>query len=355
MEDSLNYMNSVSEASSVLNQLGALQQQASMQFEEKKQALGQEIEIPSELTLTAVGSVLGKKAIGLISEKLSSTVSDVASKAGISEETVSKALSGDIQGAIEQGTQEVSQTASNLLSQATEAVSSAVSGATSAAEGAVGAATSAAGEAAGMAAGVGGEATGLASGLGAEATSVLSSFSGPTASLFSSIAGSTGSIEGSVSGITSSLSGNLSELASGIVGRVSSLATNLPSISAPSVDIEGPASMYARGLEDVQSQFSFNSVPAPAGAEIELQDVTTFPSATAGEAGAEAGAAAEATAADVASTAAAASEATAAAAADAAAGIATAGAEAAGAIAGAAGEAAGIAASSVLGPIGLLV
>ena len=120
MEDSLNYMNAVSEASQALNQVTALKQEAEMQFQQKKEQLGQGLEIPSELTLTAAGSYLGKKVLSYVGEKFGSTISDVASKAGISEDTVGKALSGDISGALEQGAGEVTQTAQGLLSEGLE-------------------------------------------------------------------------------------------------------------------------------------------------------------------------------------------------------------------------------------------
>ena len=131
-------MNAVSEASQALNQITALKEQAQYQFQQKKEQLGQEIEIPSEITLTAAGSYLGKKVLGYIGEKFSSNISEAASKVGISEETVGKALSGDISGAIESGTQEltsaaenigsqISSTAENLFSQAAETATGVIS------------------------------------------------------------------------------------------------------------------------------------------------------------------------------------------------------------------------------------
>jgi hypothetical protein len=118
MEDALNYMNSVSEASQALNQVTALRQEAEMQFQQKKEQLGQELELPSELTLTAAGSYLGKKVLGYVGEKFGSTISDVAGQVGISQETVGKALSGDISGALEQGAQEVSTAVSGAVESA---------------------------------------------------------------------------------------------------------------------------------------------------------------------------------------------------------------------------------------------
>ena len=89
-----------------------------MQFQQKKEQLGQELELPSEITLTTAGSYLGKKFLGYVGEKFGSTISDVAGKVGISEETVGKALSGDISGALEQGAQEVSSAVSGAVESA---------------------------------------------------------------------------------------------------------------------------------------------------------------------------------------------------------------------------------------------
>lgn len=122
MEDSLNYMNAVSEAGQALNQITALREQAAMQFQAKKEQLGQELELPSEITLTAAGGYLGKKALGYISEKFGSTISEAAGKVGISEETVGKALSGDISGAIEQAGGELVGGAQTMIGQALEGV-----------------------------------------------------------------------------------------------------------------------------------------------------------------------------------------------------------------------------------------
>lgn len=118
MEDSLNYMNAVSQASQALNQVTALRQEAEMQFQQKKEQFGQALELPSEISFTTGAGYLGKKVLGYVSEKFGSTITDVASKAGISEETVGKALSGDITGALEQGAQEVSQTVAGAVESA---------------------------------------------------------------------------------------------------------------------------------------------------------------------------------------------------------------------------------------------
>jgi hypothetical protein len=103
MEDSLNYMNAVSEASQALNQVTALKEQATMLFEQKKETLGSEIELPAEISITGFGGFLGKKALGFVSEKIGEAVKPL----GISEETIGKAISGDISGALEQGASEV--------------------------------------------------------------------------------------------------------------------------------------------------------------------------------------------------------------------------------------------------------
>lgn len=138
MEDSLNYMNAVSEATQALNQVSALRQEAEMQFQQKKEQLGQELQLPSEISITTAGGYLGKKILGAVSEKFGSTISDVASKAGISEDTVGRALSGDISGALEQGAGEVSQMAGGLVSGAIGQAESAISGAIGQAEGVIG-------------------------------------------------------------------------------------------------------------------------------------------------------------------------------------------------------------------------
>jgi hypothetical protein len=103
MEDSLNYMNAVSEASQALNQVNALKEQANMIFQEKKETLGSEIELPAEISITGFGSFLGKKALGFVSEKIGEAVKPL----GISEDTIGKAMSGDITGALEQGAMEI--------------------------------------------------------------------------------------------------------------------------------------------------------------------------------------------------------------------------------------------------------
>jgi cell division septum initiation protein DivIVA len=122
MEDSLSYMNAVSEAGQALNQITALKEAAQMQFEEKKQAIGSEYQLGGEIGLTAAGGYLGKKALGFISEQVKEGASQLASKVGISEETVGKALSGDVSGAIEQGGQELVAGAQSMIGQAVEGV-----------------------------------------------------------------------------------------------------------------------------------------------------------------------------------------------------------------------------------------
>jgi hypothetical protein len=122
MEDSLSYMNAVSEAGQALNQITALKEQAQMQFQEKKQALGSEYELGGEITLGTAGSYLGKKVVGFLGEKVKEGATELASKVGISEETVGKALSGDVSGAIEQGGQELVGGAETMLGQAVEGV-----------------------------------------------------------------------------------------------------------------------------------------------------------------------------------------------------------------------------------------
>jgi hypothetical protein len=100
MEDYLNYMNSVSESESVLNQVNAIKEsvvnQADIKEEEKDQLKEQITGIPSELLISSAGAYLGKKAI-----------SYVASKIGVSEDTVGKFVSGDIEGGLKQGLGEV--------------------------------------------------------------------------------------------------------------------------------------------------------------------------------------------------------------------------------------------------------
>ena len=119
-------MNAVSEASQALNQVTALRQEAEIQFQAKKEKLGQELELPSEISLTTAGGYIGKKVLGYVSEKFGSTISDVAGKVGISEDTVGKALSGDFTGALEQGTQEVTGALEGAIGQAQEMVGEAV-------------------------------------------------------------------------------------------------------------------------------------------------------------------------------------------------------------------------------------
>jgi hypothetical protein len=100
MEDYLNYMNSVSESEGVLNQVNAIRENIVNQADEKVEAkdnLKEEITgIPSEMLISTAGAYLGKKAL-----------SYVASKLGVSEDTVSKVASGDIEGGLKQGLGEV--------------------------------------------------------------------------------------------------------------------------------------------------------------------------------------------------------------------------------------------------------
>lgn len=251
MEDSLNYMNAVSEASQALNQVMSLKEEANMRFEEKKQQLGQELELPSEISLTTAGSYLGKKVLGFVAEKLEPTITEAAGKIGISEETVGRALSGDISGALEQGVSEVVTTGQTMLGQAVEGVVS--------------------------------TAETMAGQLSSAAESVIS---------------------------------EATQSATGILGRVSSALDNVPSLSVPSVNIEGTiGEMYNQGLEDLRAQAgideaayrefgnvslndirpqSFND-PTAAGSEIEMTDFssigTTTEAATTGAEAATTGAA----------------------------------------------------------------
>jgi hypothetical protein len=100
MEDYLNYMNSVSESESVLNQVNSLREnivnQADLKAEDKDQFKQEITGIPSELLISTAGAYLGKKAL-----------SYVASKIGVSDDTVSKFVSGDIEGGLKQGLGEV--------------------------------------------------------------------------------------------------------------------------------------------------------------------------------------------------------------------------------------------------------
>lgn len=117
MEDSLSYMNAVSEAGQALNQITSLKEQAQMQFQEKQQALGGEYQLGGEITLGTAGSYLGKKVTGFLADQVKEGASNLASKVGISEETVGKALSGDITGALQQGSQELVGGGETLLNQ----------------------------------------------------------------------------------------------------------------------------------------------------------------------------------------------------------------------------------------------
>jgi hypothetical protein len=100
MEDYLNYMNSVSESEGVLNQVNAIREnivnQADEKVEEKDQLKEEITGIPSEMLISTAGAYLGKKAL-----------SYAASKLGVSEDTVSKVASGDIEGGLKQGLGEV--------------------------------------------------------------------------------------------------------------------------------------------------------------------------------------------------------------------------------------------------------
>jgi hypothetical protein len=100
MEDYLNYMNSVSESEGVLNQVNAIRENIVNQADEKveqKDQLKEEITgIPSEMLISTAGAYLGKKAL-----------SYAASKLGVSEDTISKVASGDIEGGLKQGLGEV--------------------------------------------------------------------------------------------------------------------------------------------------------------------------------------------------------------------------------------------------------
>lgn len=219
MEDSLNYMNAVSEASQALNQVSALRQEAEIKFQQKKEQLGQALELPSEITLTAAGSYLGKKALGVISEKLGSTISDVAGKVGISEDTVGKALSGDFSGALEQGTQEVSNMVSGAIDQAQGMVSGAI------------------GEAQGM----------ISEGVG-EAVSQA---------------------QGMVGGIA--------EEGAGILSRITGNLQNIPTLNIPSVSPEiDVGNMYSQGLNDLKAQMGISDNEFNQYTNVSLRDNTPF-------------------------------------------------------------------------------
>lgn len=103
MEDYLNYMNSVSESESVLNQVNAIKEnainqaneatnQADISAENKDQLKENILGLPSEIAITTAGTFLAKKAFSYISSKI-----------GVSEDTVSKFVSGDIEGGLKQG------------------------------------------------------------------------------------------------------------------------------------------------------------------------------------------------------------------------------------------------------------
>ncbi len=122
MEDSLSYLNAVGEASAALNQITALKEQAQIALQQKGEEAAEPFKLGGEISFTTAGAYLGKKALGYVSEKLGTTVSDVASKVGISEETVGRALSGDISGAIEQGGQELVAGAESMIGQTVEGI-----------------------------------------------------------------------------------------------------------------------------------------------------------------------------------------------------------------------------------------
>jgi hypothetical protein len=235
MEDSLSYLNAVSEAGQALNQVTALKEAAQLQFDEKKQALGGEYQLAGEISLPAAAGYLGKKAIGLISDQVKEGASQLASKVGISEETISRGLSGDISGALEQGGQELVGGAETMLGQA-------VSGVTTTAESMVGQLSSAA--------------------------------------------------ESVISEATQAGTGILGRVSSGLE-NIPSLST--PSISSDS----SIGDIYTQGLEDLKSQmgiddatfrdytnislnesrpFSYNT-PQSGGGEVEMTDFAAQPAA----------------------------------------------------------------------------
>jgi hypothetical protein len=240
MEDSLSYMNAVSEAGQALNQITALKEAAQMQYEEKKQAIGGEYQLGGEISLTAAGGYLGKKALGFISDQVKEGATQLASKVGISEETVGKALSGDVSGAIEQGGQELVGGAESMIGQAVEGV-------TTTAESMVGQLSTAA--------------------------------------------------ESIISEATQTGTGILGRVSSGL-DNIPSLST--PSITSDS----SISNIYSQGLEDLKSQmgiddatfrdytnislnesrpFSYNT-PQSGGGEIEMTDFAAQPASTAGSA-----------------------------------------------------------------------
>jgi hypothetical protein len=103
MEDYLNYMNSVSESESILNQVSSIKEniitqgeealnQADISAENKDQLKENILGLPSELAISTAGTFLAKKAFSYVSSKL-----------GVSEDTVSKFVSGDIEGGLKQG------------------------------------------------------------------------------------------------------------------------------------------------------------------------------------------------------------------------------------------------------------
>jgi hypothetical protein len=114
MEDYLNYMNSVSESESVLNQVNAIKENIINQAEEKvelKDQLKEQITgIPSEMLISTAGAYLGKKAITY-----------AASKLGVSEEAVGKVVSGDIEGGLKQGLGDLISNNMPVIGQGTQA------------------------------------------------------------------------------------------------------------------------------------------------------------------------------------------------------------------------------------------
>lgn len=223
MEDSLNYMNAVSEASQALNQVNALKQEAEMQFQQKKEQLGQALELPSEISFTTAGGYIGKKVLGYVSEKFGSTITEAASKVGISEETVGKALSGDISGAIEQGTQEVTGALEGAVGQAQQMVSEGL-----------------------------GEAVGQAQGMISEGL-------------------------GEAVGQAQGLVGGMVEEGSSILGRFASGLENIPSITPssimPEIDV---GNIYNQGLDDLKAQMGIDDASFREYTNISLNDMKPF-------------------------------------------------------------------------------
>lgn len=271
MEDSLTYLNAVSEASQAMNTVTALKEQAQAQYQQGKERIGSEFELGGEIGVGTLGSYLAKKAGGFISEKLGGTVGDLAGKVGISEETVGKALSGDISGALESGTQEVTAFGGDLVAGAQSLIGGTLEGVTTTAQT-------------------------MAGSLLSQGESVIS---------------------------------EATQSATGILGRVSSGLDNLPSLSTISINPESSLnSIYSQGLNDLKAQmgiddetfrnytdislnesrqFSYNNPMGNAGQEIEMTDFAAQPyeststigsvgsevtqevSTAAGELGAEAG------------------------------------------------------------------